>query len=108
MGGDSPTGIIRCGRVNQKIKDGRIKTLPRVLHILNLARNLICVKNMDVAVVKTVCGNGCCKMVQGSLELMRGFLYGNLYKLLGSMNSDESNKYVVPKEGGKDNITLIA
>ena len=58
LGDDSPTSIIGCGRVKIKLKDGRIRTLPRVLHIPNLSRNLIPVRNMDVAGVKTVCGDG--------------------------------------------------
>ena len=60
------------GRVKIKLKDGRIRTLPRVLHIPNLERNLISVKNMDVIGVKTVCGDGGFKMVQGSMVLMKG------------------------------------
>ena len=48
-----------------KLKDGRIRTLPGVLHIPNLERNLIYVGNMDVTGVNTVCGDGGCKIVQG-------------------------------------------
>ena len=58
-------------------------TLPRVLHIPNLARNLIYVEKMDVAGVKTMCGYGGFKMVRVSMVLMRGVWYGTLYKLLG-------------------------
>ena len=35
LGDDSPVNIIRHGRVKLKLKDGRIRTLPRVLHIPN-------------------------------------------------------------------------
>ena len=63
LGDDSPASIIGHGRVKLKLKDGRIKNFPGVLHIPNLARNLIFVKNMDVEGVKTVCGDGGCKMV---------------------------------------------
>ena len=63
LGDDSPSSIIRCGRVKLKLKDGRIRSLPRVLHIPNLARNLIYVGKMDVVGVKIVCGDGSCKMV---------------------------------------------
>ena len=63
MGDESPTSIVGHGRVKMKLKDGRIRTLSRVLHIPNLVRNLISVGNMDVAGVKTMCGDGCCKMV---------------------------------------------
>ena len=58
LGDDSPSSIIGRGRVKLKLKDGRIITLPRVLHIQNLARNLISVRNMDVACVNNVCGYG--------------------------------------------------
>ena len=63
LGDDSPTNIIGCGRVKLKLKDGRIGTLPGVLHIPNLARNLIYFGKMDVASVNIVCGDGGCRMV---------------------------------------------
>ena len=63
LGDDSPTIIVRRGRVNLKFMYGRIRTLPRVIHIPNLERNLISVKKMDVASEKTVSGDGGCKMV---------------------------------------------
>ena len=63
---------------------------------------------MDVAGVKIVCGDGGCKMVRGSMVLMRGFRYGTLYKLLGKTIIDECNNYVVLEEGGKDDKTLTA
>ena len=50
MGYDSIANIIGHGRVKLKIKDERIRTLPGVLHIPNLAIKLdICRKD------------GCCK-----------------------------------------------
>ena len=63
LGDDSLANIIGHGRVKLKLKDGRIRTLPGVLHTPNLARKLISVGKMDVAGVKTVCGDGGCKMV---------------------------------------------
>ena len=108
LGDDSPTNIIGHGRVKLKLKDGRIRTLPRVLHIPNIARNLIYVGKMDVAGVNTMCGNGGFQMVLGSMVLMRGFRYGTLYKLLGRTIIDECNSSVVLEEGGKDDRTLTA
>ena len=90
------------------LKDGRIRTFLRVLHIPNLARNLIFVGKMDVTSVKTMCGDGGCKMVRGSIILMRGVRYGTIYKILGSTIIDECNSFVVPEEGGKDDITMTA
>ena len=78
LGDDSPASIIGHCRFKLKLKDGRIRTLLRVLHIPNLAINLISVRKMDVAGVKTVCGDGGCKMVRGSMVSMRGFWYSEL------------------------------
>ena len=108
LGDDSPANIIVHGRFKLKLKDGRIRNLPRVLHIPNLARNLISVGKMDVAGVKIVCGDGGCKMVRGSMVLMRGVRYGTLYKLLGKTIIDECNNSIVLEEGGKDDKTLTA
>ena len=63
LGNYSPANIIGRSRVKMKLEDGRIRTLPRVLHIPNLARNLISIRKMDVAGVKTMCGDGGCKKV---------------------------------------------
>jgi hypothetical protein len=52
-----------CGRVKLLLKDGRIRTLPVVLHIPKLARRLIFVSNMEDAGVDIVFGKGTCKMV---------------------------------------------
>jgi hypothetical protein len=52
--------------------DGRIRTLPSVLHIPGLARNLIFVSKMDDAGVKTMFEKETCRMVQGEMVLLRG------------------------------------
>ena len=50
LGDDSPANIIRRGRVKLKLKDGRVRTLPGVLHIPKLIKKLdICRKD------------GCCR-----------------------------------------------
>jgi hypothetical protein len=43
--------------------DGRIITLPSVMHIIGLDRNLISVRNMDDAVVKIMFEKETCRMV---------------------------------------------
>jgi hypothetical protein len=63
LGDDSTEKILRRGRVKLLLKDGRIRTLPRVLHIPKLARSLISVINMEDATVDIVFGKGACKMV---------------------------------------------
>ena len=56
LGNDSPADIVGHGRVKMKLKDGRIRTPPEVLHIPNVARNLISFIKMDISGVKTMCG----------------------------------------------------
>ena len=73
---DNPTKIIGRGRVKLLLNVGRIKTLPGVLHIPGLAKNLISVSKMVDAGVKTVIKKYKCKMVQGAMVLMRGVYYG--------------------------------
>ena len=83
LGDDSPKKIMGHGRVKLLLNDGRIRTLPGVLHIPGLARNLISINKMADAGVKTVFEKDRCKMIQGAMVLMRGVQYGTLYKLLG-------------------------
>jgi hypothetical protein len=54
LGDESTTKIIGRGKVKLKLMDGRIRTLPSVLHIPGLAKNLIFVSKMDNARVKIV------------------------------------------------------
>ena len=63
LGNDFPNKITGCGRVKLLLNDGRIKTLPAVLHILGLATNLIFVSKMVNAGVKIVLKKDRYKMV---------------------------------------------
>jgi hypothetical protein len=51
---DSAKKIIGQGKVKLKLMEGRIITLPSVLHIPGLAKNLISVRKMNDAGVKIV------------------------------------------------------
>ena len=82
---------------------GRIKTLPGVLHILGLARNLIYVSKMADAGVKIVFEKDRCKMIWGVMVLMRGVQYGTLYKLLGKTVIGDCNNTVVPESSNEEN-----
>ena len=98
-----------CGRVKLLLNDGRIKTLPGMLHILGLARNLISVSKMADAGVKTVLKKDRCKMVRGAMVLMRGVQYGTLYKLLGRTVIDGCNSTIVPEsKNEKSNVPDIS
>eukprot|EP00253_Pinus_taeda_P027526 PITA_27526 len=101
----SKTRIIGCGKVKLKLQSGRVRTLPGVLHIPALTRNLISVSELDDAGVKTVFEKDTCKMVRGALVLLWGVRIATLYKLQGSTFVDGCNSSVVP-ESGVENLVV--
>jgi hypothetical protein len=106
LGDDSTTKILGRGRVKLLLNDGRIRTLPGVLHIPKLARSLISVSKLSDAGVKTLFEKNTCKMVRGAMVLMRGVRCGTLYKLLGRTYTNGCNSSVVleqKNEGDKTN-----
>ena len=105
LGDDRKARIIGHGKVKLKLQGGRVRTLPGVLHIPALARNLISVSKLDDACVKTVFEKDTCKMVRGALILMRGVWIGTLYKLQGSTVVHGCNSSMVP-ENGVENLVV--
>lgn len=70
LGHDKKAKIIRCGKVKLTLQDGKIRTLPNVLHISAFAKNFIFVSKMDDTRVKTMFEKYTSKMVQEALVLM--------------------------------------
>ena len=54
LGDDRKARIVGCGKFKLKLQGGRIRKLPSVLYIPALAKNLISIRKMDDASVKTV------------------------------------------------------
>jgi hypothetical protein len=79
--------------------DGRIRTLPGVLHIPGLARNFISVRKMDDAGVKTIFEKETCRIVRGEMVLLKGVWFGTLYKLQVIIITDGCNSSIVPDIG---------
>jgi hypothetical protein len=88
-----------------RLIDGRIRTLPGVLHIPGLARNLIFVRKMDDAGVKIIFEKETCRMVRGAMVLLKGVRIGTLYKLQGSTISDGCNSSIVLDIGAEEEKT---
>jgi hypothetical protein len=88
-----------------RLIDGRIRTLPGVLHIPGLARNLIFVRKMDDAGVKTIFEKGTCRMVREAMVLLKGFWFGTMYKLQVSIISDGCNISIVLDIGVEEERT---
>eukprot|EP00253_Pinus_taeda_P021292 PITA_21292 len=64
LGDDRKARIIGRGKVKLNLQGGRVRTLPSVLHILALARNMISISKLDDACVKILCEKDACKMVR--------------------------------------------
>jgi hypothetical protein len=63
LGDDSTTRIIGQGKFKLRLIDGRIRTLPGVMHIPGLAKNLIYVRKMENVGVKTIFEKETCSIV---------------------------------------------
>jgi hypothetical protein len=105
LGDDSTSRIIGREKVKLRLIDGRIRTLPNVLHTSRLARNLISVSKMDDAGEKTILEKETCSMVRGATVLLKGVQIGTLYKLQGSTISDGCNSSIVPDIGEEEEKT---
>jgi hypothetical protein len=81
LGDDSKTRIIGRGKFKLRLIDGRIRTLPGVMHIPGLDINLISLRKMDNAGVKKIFEKETCRMVQGEMVLLKGIWFGTLYKM---------------------------
>eukprot|EP00253_Pinus_taeda_P008764 PITA_08764 len=104
-GDDRKARNIAHGNVKLKLQGGRVRTLPGVLNIPTLARNLISVSKLDDASVKIVFEKDTYKMVQGALVLIWGVRIRTLYKLQGSTVIDGCNNFVVA-ESGAENLVV--
>jgi hypothetical protein len=75
------------------LKDGRKITLPGVLHILGLEIKLISINKMSDVEVHTFLQKDSCKMIIGTMVLMKGFHNGTQYNLQGSVDSTGCNNH---------------
>eukprot|EP00253_Pinus_taeda_P010543 PITA_10543 len=104
-GDDRKARLVGRRKLKLKLQGGRVRTLPDVLHIPILARNLISVSKLDDAGVKTVFEKDTYKMVRGALVLMWGVWTATLYKLQGSTIIDGCNSSMVP-ESEAENLVV--
>jgi hypothetical protein len=105
LGDDLTAKIIRQGKIKLNIMDGRIRTLLGILHITGLAKNLIYVRKMDDAGVKTMFEKETHWMVQGVMVLLKGVQIGSLYNLLGTIVSDWCKSSIVRVIGVEEEKT---
>jgi hypothetical protein len=87
--------------------DGRIRIVLGVLHIPGLATNLIFVRKIDDAGIKTMFEKETCRMVRGEMVLLKGFWIVTLYNLQGSTISDGCNSSIALEIGAEEEKNLI-
>jgi hypothetical protein len=97
LGDELTTKIVGRGRVRMILQDGRSSTLPCVLHITGLERNMIYVSKMSEAGVHTLFQKDMCNIVIGVMVLMKGSPIGTVYKLLGNVDLTGCNSIDVPE-----------
>lgn len=73
--------IVKKEKVLLRFSDGRIKTLPGVLHVLRLARNLILDSNLKDLVMHVTFDKHGYRLVRGKLVVAKGKRFVNLFKL---------------------------
>ncbi|KAJ0082018.1 hypothetical protein Patl1_10203 [Pistacia atlantica] len=69
LGDDTAVKIIGRGKIRLRSHDGSVRTLPEVMHIPGMSRNLLSVGTMADAGIVFNCDRTSCKMTQGSIVI---------------------------------------
>jgi len=83
MGDDHPCNMEGIGTVCIKIDDGIIRELKEVRYVPQLKRNLISVGVLEALGLMVSIRDGVLKMIKGSMVVMKGVRWNNLYYLKG-------------------------
>ena len=83
MGDDHPCNIEGMGTVRIKMFDEIVRELKEVRYVPQLKRNLISVGLEALGLVISI-RDGVLKMIKGSMVVMKGVRWNNLYYLKGS------------------------
>ena len=69
LGDDTAIQIVGCGRVKLRMSNGSVKTIPNVMHISLMSRNLLLVGTMVDSGVIFSCNKDSYKMTRGSIVI---------------------------------------
>ena len=84
MGDDHPCNVEGMGTVRIKMDNGIVRELKEVRYVPQLKRNLISVGTLEALGLVVSIRDGILKMTKGSMVVMKGVRWGNLYYLKGS------------------------
>ena len=84
IGDDHPCNIDGMGTIRIKMDDGIVQELKEVRYVPQLKRNLISVGALKVLSLVVSIRDGVLKMTKGSMMVMKGVCWNNLYYLKGS------------------------
>ena len=84
MGNDHPCNIEGMGTVRIKKDDRIVRELKEVRYVPQLKRNLISVGDLEALGLVISVRDGVLKMMKGSMVMMKGVCWENLYYLKGS------------------------
>ena len=83
MGDDRPCNMECIGTIQIKMFDGMIRELKKVRYVPQLKRNLISIGTLETLGLEVSIKNGVLKMTKGSMVVLRGVHWNNLYYLKG-------------------------
>ena len=90
LGDNSPCKTLGFGNIKIKMFDGVIRTLTDVRHVPELKKNLISLGVLDSSGHKFTGLNGILKVSKGALVVMKAQRVGNLYKLIGKTQTNDT------------------
>ena len=90
MGDNSPCRTQGLGTILLKMHDGAVRELTNVRYVPNLKKNLISLGALESKGYTITLKNGVAKVVSGSLVVMRGERFRNLYFMQGSIVTGET------------------
>ena len=84
MGDDHPCNVEGMSTVRIKMFDGIVRELKEVRYVPQLKRNLISVGAFEALGLVVSIRDGVLKMIKGSIVVMKGVRWNNLYYLKSS------------------------
>jgi len=85
MGNDSVCQIVGVGNVRMMMYDRQERTLSNIRHVLDLTKNLLSLRALEVQGCKFIGEGGGVTVTRGSVMILKGERVRNLYSMIGSV-----------------------
>lgn len=105
MGNNAPYKTIGIETIKFKMFDGIVQTLNDVRYVLDLKKNLISLRALNLSGWKYSVEGGMLKVINGIMVVMKSLKAGNLYKLIKSVAISGAT-IIIDDEGIIDDVDL--